>query len=65
MAISNLNFGNMYGTVIAGASRLGCSAAAPCRNITIGNMDVQKVGSGTHISDYSRTAVQGTKGFTC
>jgi galacturan 1,4-alpha-galacturonidase len=68
MAISNLNFGNTYGTVVAGVSRLGtftCSAAAPCHNITIGNMDVQTVGSGTHVSGYSCTAVQGTKGFAC
>ena len=68
MAISDLNFGNIYGTVVAGVSRLGtfsCSAAAPCRNITIDNMDVQTIGNGTHISGYSCTAVQGTKGFTC
>jgi hypothetical protein len=66
MAISNLDWGNMVGTAVSGVTRLatlGCSAAAPCENITVSDMDV--TAGGKKITRISCTAVQGSTGFGC
>jgi galacturan 1,4-alpha-galacturonidase len=68
LAISDLDFGNIQGTVVAGVTRLGtfdCSGAVPCHNITISGVNVEMVGNGSQVQGYSCTAVEGTTGFSC
>ena len=67
LTISDLEFRNIQGTVVARVNRLGtfdCSGAAPCHNVTITDVNVEMIGNGSQVQGYGCTAVEGTTGFS-
>jgi hypothetical protein len=61
LAVSDLGFSNVQGTVVAGVAQLGtfdCSRAASCYNITISDVNVEVFGNGSQVREYSCTAIE-------